>query len=203
MLIYENSLRFSMAIYGILALFAYLINNIWLVLVVGILMGMGAVSINYNTFYQLHLRFLRICRKPSIPMKDINKARFSGSIALIFLVLASILFYFWNLRSLAWILTGLVTILSLLAGLTGVCIGSIMYLSSKKSLRNPKVEKEFLPHEIGAKEYVNENCWLTRNLGVSPARRCSFRTMPFRKCPFVSYLVMTLFFILGSLVFYF
>ena len=134
MLICEKSFRFSRTIYGILLLIAYLINNIWLVLVVGILMGMGAVSMNYNLFYQLRLRFLgkNFTSKPLMVTKDINEVRFACVIASIFLVLAFLLFYFWNLRSLAWILTGLVIILSLLAGLTGVCVGSIMYVFFKK-----------------------------------------------------------------------
>jgi hypothetical protein len=136
-LIREDSLRFSMVVYGTLALIAFLLDNFWIVLIVGILMGLGAISINYNLFYQLHSLLLLklLTKKPSPPSKDINEARFAGFIAATFLFLAFLLFYFWKLKTLAWILTGIVILLSLLAGISGICVGSLMYVFFKKILK--------------------------------------------------------------------
>lgn len=89
-LIHEDSLRFSMVLYGILVLLAYLLNNFWIMLAIGVLMGVGSISINYNLFYQLHSSCLRriFSKESPSPSKDINEARFAGSVAAILLFLA-------------------------------------------------------------------------------------------------------------------
>jgi len=136
-LIHEDSLRFSMVLYGTLVLLAYLLNNFWIMLAIGVLMGVGSISINYNLFYQLHSSCLRriFSKESPSPSKDINEARFAGSVAAILLFLAFWLFYFWKLTMLAWVLAGLVMFLNLLAGATGICVGSLMYVFFRKIFR--------------------------------------------------------------------
>lgn len=46
--------------------------------------------------------------------------------------------------------------------------------------------------KIGEPGYVNKNCWLARNLGYPPSKRCQYCESKFRNCLFERYLVMTL-----------
>ena len=46
--------------------------------------------------------------------------------------------------------------------------------------------------KIGEPGYVNKNCWLARNLGYPPSKRCQYCESKFRNCLFERYLVITL-----------
>jgi len=88
----------------------------------------------YNLFYQFYDRFLKgILRDKSEPIvKYPDETRFACGVAAVFLFLAFLLFYFWELATLAWVLVGIVVLLSFFAGLTGLCVGSLMYVFFKK-----------------------------------------------------------------------
>lgn len=135
-LIYEDSLKFARASYGILLLIGYLVNNFWLVGLTGALMLLGAVSMSFNLFYQLHHQALRkvYTKRSSTPFaKEADEIRFSCGLPALFLFLA-FLISFQGLETLAWILVGIVILLSLFAGLSGLCVGSLMYVILKKNL---------------------------------------------------------------------
>jgi len=52
---------------------------------------------------------------------------------------------------------------------------------------------------VGEPGYVNKNCWLARNLGYPPSRRCRYCELKFSDCLFEQYLVITLI-LLGTLL---
>jgi len=131
-LVYEDSVRFARTGYGLLALAGMLLGNFWIILGVAVLMITGAVSsMKWNLFYQLHLllfpknKFLR-------PTKDLREICFSCYLGASFLFLAFFLFYFCQLTTFAWVLVGMVVFLSLLAGVGGFCVGSLLYVLFKK-----------------------------------------------------------------------
>ena len=64
---------------------------------------------------------------------------------------------------------------------------------------NNNRNEELLLAKIGSKEYLNENCWLARNLRIPPAKRCWYCVLTFRNCPIVQYLIPTIIFLFGSL----
>jgi uncharacterized membrane protein YedE/YeeE len=133
-LIYNSSLKFARATYGCLALIAFFLHNIWLVLLTGILTIIGAVSEKYNLPYQFHAKFLRkVFKDKSEPLeKDKGELSFACGMASIFLFLAFILLYFGRFLSIAWGLVLIVAILMLFAGIAGICMASLMYAFGKK-----------------------------------------------------------------------
>ena len=47
--------------------------------------------------------------------------------------------------------------------------------------------------EIGGYSYRNKNCWLVKNLGYAPYKRCQYCEFKFRHCLFLQYQVVSLF----------
>ncbi len=132
--IYDNSLRFSRTIYGLLALIAFLIQSPWLVLAISILMTLGAVSVKYNLLYQFHSLVLRkLLKDKSEPIKkESAELSFACGLAATFLFLSFLFLYFGKAVGLAWTLVLMVSGLMLLAGIAGVCMASLMYVIFQK-----------------------------------------------------------------------
>jgi len=128
-LINEDSLRFARSVYGFLSLAAFLFHNVWLVLIITILMGLGIISDSYNLFYQLHYRFLRpIWRDKQILVeRELNELRFACTLGTISLSTALVLFYLGKFVEIGWVLVLIMSLLMLLAGLGGFCTASLMY----------------------------------------------------------------------------
>ena len=133
-LIYDNSLRFSRALYGTLALIAFLIHSQWLVLTAGLLMTFGAFSIKFNIPYQFHALVLKKLLKERVKpiQKEAGELNFACGMGGIFLFISFLLLYFEIFISLAWGLTLMMSLLMFLAGFVGVCVGSLMYAVFKK-----------------------------------------------------------------------
>ena len=134
LMVYDNSWKFSMTIYGILALLAYLIQNHWLLLAASVLMIFGAISVNYTLPYQFHFRVLRkLLKDTSGPIKkEPGESRFVYGLTGSLLLIGFLLLYFGIFVSFAWILILMMALLMLLAGLAGVCVASLMYAVFKK-----------------------------------------------------------------------
>lgn len=135
-LIYDNSLRFSRAFYGILVLVAFLIRNHWLILAVSLLMIIGAFSIKFNIPYQFHALVLRkILKERSEPIpKESGELAFACRMGGSFLLVGFLLLYFGKLVAFAWILILIVALLMLLTSFTGICVASLIYAVFKRSL---------------------------------------------------------------------
>lgn len=134
-LIYDNrSLNFFRAVCGFLALIAFLIHNIWLVLITALLFFFGVFSMKLNFLYQFYGLFSKKFLKQEImPIeKDPGELKFVyGFTAVLFFVSFSLL-YFGKFTSFAWGLDLLVSFLTLLASFANICVAALMYVLFKK-----------------------------------------------------------------------
>lgn len=128
-LIYDNSLRFSRAIYGILILIAFLIQNSWLVLITSILWFLTVFSVKLNVFYQFHVLVLKkLFKEKSEPVqKESGELIFVAGMTSFLLFIGFLFLYFGKFINAAWIFILIIDFLIFLACLAGVCVASLMY----------------------------------------------------------------------------
>ncbi len=133
-LIYDNSLRFSRATYGILALIAFLIHNHWLVLATSLLMAFGVISIKLNIPYQFHALVLRkLLKERSEPIqKESGELNFVSGMTAGLLFIGFLFLYFGKFVDFAWIFILIITLLIFLACFVGFCVATLMYVVFKK-----------------------------------------------------------------------
>lgn len=128
--IHDDSLKFSRAVYAVLVLIAILIHSQWLVLAVGILTILGAVSFKLNLFYQFHILVIRkLMGKKTMPVqKESAELKFVAGMTGILLLVG----YFWlssgQAVDAAWIYVLIVDLLIFLACLVGFCVATMMYI---------------------------------------------------------------------------
>ncbi|MBU4298941.1 HAMP domain-containing histidine kinase [Patescibacteria group bacterium] len=72
---------------------------------------------------------------------------------------------------------------------------------SKSSFPSEKSEgrirnEEFQREKIGELGYLNENCWLVKNLNYAPYKRCQYCELKFHQCPFLHYQTISLLLVL-------
>lgn len=136
-LIYNNSLRFSRATYGILVLIAFFIQNHWLVLAVSLLMIFGAFSIKLNIPYQLHILVSRkLLRKRAEPIqRESAELSFVCGMGGALLFISFLFLYFEKFVDFAWILVLIMALLMFLACFVGICVASLMYAVFKKTFK--------------------------------------------------------------------
>lgn len=131
--IYNSSLKFSKAIYGLLALIAFLIQSPWLVLAVSVLMALEIFSIKFNLPYHFHTLILRkmLGKKQTPIQKESGELAFVCAIASTPLFISFLLLYFGKAAGFAWGLVLVIALLLLLSGI-GFCVASLMYVLFKK-----------------------------------------------------------------------
>lgn len=135
--IYDNrSLNFFRATCGFLAIFAFLFQNIWLVLITGLLFFFGVFSMKFNFLYQFHsLVSSRILKQKIEPIqKDSGELRFVYGFTAICFLISFFLLYFEKFVNFAWGLDMVVAFLTLLASFANLCLASLMYVLFKKLL---------------------------------------------------------------------
>ncbi|MFH1859190.1 MAG: DUF4395 family protein [Patescibacteria group bacterium] len=132
--IYNNSLKFSRAIYGILTLIAYLMHSYWLVLAVSLLMVLGVFSIKFNIPYQFHILVLRkFLKEKSEPIqKESGELNFVAGMTAGLLFIGFLFLYFGKFVNFAWIFILIITLLIFLACFVGFCMATLMYIFFKK-----------------------------------------------------------------------
>lgn len=128
--IYNGSLRFSRATYGVLLLFAIIIRNQWLVLAVAILTILGAFSLKLNIPYQLHVLFSK--KKAEPMLKETGELNFVAAATGILLLIGFAFLYFSELITFAWIYLLVVDLMIFLACFVGFCVATLMYVFFKK-----------------------------------------------------------------------
>ena len=136
-LVHHSSIRFARAAYGAMALIAFSTGNMWIVLTTAILMGVSVISADkYNFFLQLHKQVLRhLLKDTSKPILwDIWELRFACGLGTSFLLTAFFLIYFEKAINIAWILVLTLSFFMLLAGFSGICAVTIVYVALKKIL---------------------------------------------------------------------
>lgn len=138
-LIYDSrSLNFFRAVCGFLALAAFLFQNIWLVLITGLLFFFGFFSMKFNFLYQFYsLVSNKLLKQKSVPIqKDPGELKFVyGFTATLFLI-SFFLLYFGKFTNFAWGLDLLVSFLTLLASFANVCLAALMYVFFRKIFNN-------------------------------------------------------------------
>jgi len=132
--IYDKSLRFSRATYGILTLIAFLIHNHWLVLATSLLMIVGIFSIKLNIPYQFHALVLRkLLKEKSEPIqKELGELSFVSGMTGILLFIGFLFLYFGKFVDFAWIFILIIAFLIFLACFVGFCVATLMYVFFKK-----------------------------------------------------------------------
>ncbi len=134
-MIHDDSLRFSRAVYGALVLAAFLIHNYWLVLVTSLLMAAGTVSLKLNIPYQLHALSVKKPGKNDASMisKDPGEITFVSGMTAAMLFAGFLLLYFGKFTDFAWIYVLIVALLIFLACFVGFCVATMMYVFFKKA----------------------------------------------------------------------
>jgi len=132
--IYNNSLKFSRAIYGILVLTAFFIHSQWLVLATSILMAFGIFSIKFNIPYQFYTLVVRRLLKEKLEpvQKESGELNFVAGMTAILLFVGFLFLYFEKFVDFAWIYILIVDFLIFLACFVGFCVATLMYVFFKK-----------------------------------------------------------------------
>ncbi len=135
--IYDNSLRFSRATYGILTLIAVLIRNQWLVLATSLLMVLGVFSIKLNIPYQFHALVLRklFKEKSQAIQKESGELNFVAGVTASLLFIGFLFLYFEKFVNFAWIFILITDLLIFLACFVGFCVATLMYVFFKKTFK--------------------------------------------------------------------
>jgi len=133
-LIYDNSLKFSRAIYGTLTLIAFLIHNHWLVLAVILMMALGIFSVKLNIPYQFHALILRrlLKEKSATIQKESGELNFVAGMTAALLFIGFLFLYFGKFVSFAWIFILIMAFLIFLACFVGFCVATLMYVFFKR-----------------------------------------------------------------------
>ncbi len=136
-LIYDSSLKFSRAVYGLLTLIAIIIHSNWLILVVIVLMLLGTFSLKLNIPYELHVFFTKkVLKKRHSPSpKELGEVNFVSAMTSVLLLIGFLLIYFGKFVAFAWIYLLVVDFMIFLACLVGFCVATLMYLSLKKTFK--------------------------------------------------------------------
>ncbi|MFH1392713.1 MAG: DUF4395 family protein [bacterium] len=132
--IYNNSLKFSRAIYGVLVLIAFFIHNQWLILATSILMAFGIFSIKLNIPYQFHaLVFKRLLKdKSQLIQKESEELNFVAGMTAVLLFIGFLFIYFGKFVNFAWIFILIMAFLIFLACFVGFCVATLMYVFFKR-----------------------------------------------------------------------
>jgi hypothetical protein len=137
-LIYDNrALNFFRAVCGFLALAAFLAQNMWLVLITGLLFLFGMFSMKLNFLYQFYGAFSKnMLKQQIVPIeKDPGELKFVYGFTAVMFLISFFLLYFDKFVAFAWGLDLLVSFLTLLASFANICLAAFMYVVFKKILR--------------------------------------------------------------------
>jgi len=127
---YDSSMRFSRAIYGILTLIAFFIRSEWLLLVVCVLIVLGAFSLKLNFLYQLHAMVIK--KKTAPVQKESAELSFVAGMTGALLLFGFLLIHFKVWVTFAWIFILLVAMLIFLACFVGFCVATLLYVLVRK-----------------------------------------------------------------------
>lgn len=133
-LIYDSSLKFSRAVYGLMVLIAIIIHSSWLILATIILMVLGTFSLKLNIPYQFHALFMRkLFKIKHAPMsRELAEVNFVALMTSLLLLIGFLLVYFDKFVAFAWIYLLIVDLMIFLACLVGFCVATLMYVSLRK-----------------------------------------------------------------------
>ena len=136
-LIYDSSLKFSRATYGLIVLLAILIHNQWLILAVVILMVLGTISLKLNIPYELYSAISKklLKRKHSPTKKELGEVNFVALMTAALLLVGFLLIHYTKLVTFAWSYLLVVDLMIFLACLVGFCVATLMYITLRKMFK--------------------------------------------------------------------
>ena len=136
--IYDKSLRFSRATYGVMVFISFLTHNQWLLLITAILSILGAFSLKLNIPYQLHALSLKRSLKVRIlPIqRELGELSFVAGMTGALLLLGFFFIHFDKFVNGAWIYILVVDLLIFLACFVGFCVATLMYVLLKKIFKS-------------------------------------------------------------------
>lgn len=134
-LIYDSSLRFSRAVYGLMTLIAFFLHSQWLLFAAAALVTLGAFSLKLNLAYQLHALFTK---KPPV-QKESGELRFVAATTGFLLFFGWLLIYFDKFVNFGWYFILVVALLIFLACFVGFCVATMMYILLKKIFNKNKI----------------------------------------------------------------
>lgn len=138
--IYDKSLRFSRALYGILILVGFFTKNPWYVLAVIIMLFLGTIDVKLNIPYQIHAFFLKkIMKKQTfIIQKESTELNFVSGMTGILLLVGFLCIYFDKFAIFGWIWLLIMSLLLFLACFAGFCVATLSYAVFIKLLKKQK-----------------------------------------------------------------
>ncbi len=133
-LIYNSSLRFSRAFYGVMTLIAFITHNQWLVLITGVLMLLGVFSLKLNISYQLHVLVIKklLNEKSEPEPREKGEINFVAGMTGVLLLFGFSFIYFNKFVDFAWIYILIVALLIFVACFAGFCVATLMYVLLRK-----------------------------------------------------------------------
>lgn len=130
-LIYNSSLKFSRATYGVLVLVAFFLHSQWLIFAISVLILLGAISLKLNIPYQLHALILNKNKIQPTP-RELGELNFVATATGILLLIGFLFLNFSKFVNAAWVYILIVDLMIFLACFIGFCIATLMYIFFKK-----------------------------------------------------------------------
>jgi len=131
----KTAIRFNQAMIVGLNLLAFLLNQAWLVLAVGLILALGTVWPNLNLFKQLYARILKPkgWLKPDVLIEDPAPHRFAQGVGATFLLSAGAILLGGVNIVLGWGLAWVVIVLAAINLLFNFCAGCFVYFQLQKA----------------------------------------------------------------------
>lgn len=128
----SDSLKFQRLVNGILLLIAIVFKSMILVYVVFLVVATGCFLSCRNSLFVRLYWIINSPKHTSNCSADVSAERFACGLATVFLA-GAILINHYGLAY-GWILIDLVTVLMLLGGIVGFCLGAAIYVTLRKAL---------------------------------------------------------------------
>jgi hypothetical protein len=132
--IYDRSLRFSRAIYGVLVLIGFLTRDHRYVFVVIIMLALGTISVKLNIPYDLHYLFVKYVLRKRFPaiQKESTELRYVSAMTGILLLIGFLCIYYDRFVTFGWIWLLVMSLFLFLACFAGFCVATLSYAIFKK-----------------------------------------------------------------------
>jgi hypothetical protein len=126
--------RFGQFLTGLTALVAFVFQIPALFIALAVIAGLGQLSPKTNLWRYAYLGFKRVANLgPPKELEDAAPPRFAMTLAFVFFVLTSLLYFAFALETAAWAIDVMIIALGFL-GAAGFCVGCEVYLLGKRLL---------------------------------------------------------------------
>jgi hypothetical protein len=139
-----TALKFNQASISVLTFLAFLLNQPYLVLLVGLVMAIGTVFPRAALFKQIYLKLLkpRNFLAANVVDDDPTPHQFAQGVGALFLLVSSIALLGWGTPVLGWALAWIVIVLAAVNLFFGFCAGCFVYYQLDRVGLVPQVKGE-------------------------------------------------------------